>query len=689
MALDVGVDTGGTHTDLVLIESASGAFLTLKVPTTPADLSQGILTGLKRVLALAGQEAEAVSRFVYGTTLVTNLIVEGRDLQVGLITSGGFRDVLEIGRACRKVNIYDIHWRPARPLVPRHLRLGVTERINYRGEIVIPLDEAQARAALGRLADQGVESIAVCFLNAYANPVHEERLAEIAAQVCPEVPLSLSSRVVREFREYERTSTTALNAFVMAPMIRHLGGLARNLEREKVRSRPYIMRGNGGCMSFDMARQLPAAVTHSGPVAGIVGGLAVARSSGLADVITFDVGGTSSDVAIVPGGQPVTTNRGKIGGHPVLLPIIDLVTIGAGGGSIAWIDAGGALKVGPQSAGSVPGPACYGAGGQDPTLTDANLVAGRLNPDYFLAGESRLRPELARRAIKDKVADPLGMTVEEAALGVLAIIEAHMVNAIKLVSVQRGLDPRRFALIGFGGAGPLHSVQLAQALDMDRVLIPAAPGNVSASGLLAAEIKHDLVRTRVEEISKLDPASLNQDFQEMLEAAARVLVEEGVPQAERQYLLALDLRYRGQAYELTLPLPGRDLDEAAVRGLAGRFESEHRRVYGYGLPDRAVEMVNLRVTGIGATPPLPWPASPPADGPAEPTGRRLVLYLDTAEEWPIYRFQNLAPGHGLAGPAIVEYPGSTSVVPPGWRADYDQWRNAHLTRLHSAEPREA
>lgn len=683
MTLQIGVDTGGTHTDVVLLDRDGGTFHTLKVPTTPQDLSIGILEGVRRILREAGKAtSDEDVLFHYGTTLVTNILVEEQDLPVGLLTTAGFRDVLAIGRAVRKPNIYDIHWRPQRPLVPRSLRLGVAERMDHKGAVVTPLDEDAARAALRDLKARGVGAVAVCFLNAYANPAHERRVAELAAEECPGVPVSLSSDVVREFREYERTSTTVLNAFVVAPMVRHLDELAERLRGEGVGRQPFIMRGNGGIMSFDLAKSLPAAVTHSGPVAGIVGGNAIAKAAGITDAITFDMGGTSSDVALIAGSEPFATTRGTLAGYPVLLPMLDLVTIGSGGGSIAWIDAGGGLKVGPRSAGSVPGPACYGQGGGDPTTTDANLLCGRLNGDYFLNGDRVLRRDLAEQAVREKIAEPLGLSVEDAALGILAIAEAHMVNAIKLVSVQRGIDPRTFTLIGFGGAGPLHAVSLADAIGMRQVLIPAAPGNVSASGLLAAEVRHDLVRTRVTPLAAVDPAAVAAEYEALVAEAVAALAAQGIAPEQAQVLRAIDLRYRGQAYELTLPLPAGPLGEAALAGLAERFHAEHARVYGYRLDHHGVEVVNLRATGTSLPPPLPWPVREAQDGHPQPTGHRRVAWRsrEDAADWPVYRFIAIAPGHSVTGPAILEYPGSTCVIPPGWTATWDAWRHARVVK---------
>ena len=680
----IGIDTGGTHTDLVYVDDAGVGFHTLKVPTTPDDLSRGVLDGLGAILDDAGSMASEVTRFVYGTTLVTNLIIEGGDVPVGLLTTEGFRDVLEIGRASRKLNIYDIHWRPPVPLVPRHLRLDVGERVDHEDAIVTPLDEEAARVALRRLRDAGVESIAVCFLNAYPNPVHEQRMAGLAAEECPDVEISLSSDVVREYREYERMSTTAANAYVAGPLTRHLDDLAANVARHGVPATTAIMRGNGGVMTFAAAKRLPVALTHSGPMGGIVGGTVIAAACGIDDIITLDMGGTSADVFLVAGGHPVLTTRGKMGHFPVLLPMLDLVTIGAGGGSIAWVDEGGAMRVGPLSAGSVPGPACYGQGGAEPALTDANLLAGRLNADYFLAGKRGLSREKSEVVIRQRVAEPVGISVGEAALGIMAIAESHMVNAIKLISVERGLDPRDFTLVAFGGCGPLHAARLAEELAIARVLIPAAPGNVSAMGMLAADIRHDLVRTHVRELQAVDPVALAAEFEELLAEGASVLDDEGMEGARRRMVPAVDLRYRGQNYELTLALPGHQ--GAPLADLAERFHAEHRRVYGYDLPGRAIQLVNLRLTAFGAMPAMRWPRHA-AGQPGRPVARRRVLIAGAATaEVPFYRIDDVCPEQEIAGPAVVEYAGSTLFVPETWTATIDDMRNARLVNGDGGPP---
>ena len=680
MGVRIGADTGGTHTDLVVIDDDAGAVTTLKVPTTPDDLSRGIAAGIQDVIRAANLGTSEVERFVYGTTLVTNLIVEEQHGAIGLITTAGFRDVLEIGRASRKPNIYDIHWRPPVPLISRDLRLTVPERVAHDGQVLVPLDETAVRAALATLAEAGAQSVAVCLLNAYANPMHERRIAAIAEAEFPALTISLSSEVAREFREYERTSTTAINAFVILPIIEHLEGLSRSLTDIGILPAPYIIRSNGGVMSFKSATRIPAALTHSGPMGGIVGGAALAAQAGHRKIVTLDMGGTTADVSLIVDGKADMTTRSAVNRHPLLLPMLDLIAIGAGGGSIAWVDVGGALRIGPRSAGSMPGPACYGQGGENPTVTDANLLAGRLNPQFFLAGKRELFPEQARAALRKMVVEPCGLTEAQAAMGILAIAEAHMVNAIKLISVQRGLDPREFTLVGFGGAGPLHTLRLAEELGMTQALIPPAPGNLSALGMLAAEVRHDLVRTRLSLLDSIDPAVLAADFDEMLRAGAKALEAEDVSGDAARFVMTVDLRYRGQNYDLNIPLPVGDMT-AALEGLPARFHERHRAIFGYDNPAKPIQLVNLRLAATGPSPILPWPTVPAIKGAPRPVERRRVqLDASTNSELPVFRLTDLGADQLIEEPAIVEYPGSTLFMPPGWAARVDECRILHLSR---------
>jgi N-methylhydantoinase A len=681
MKCRIGVDTGGTHTDLVLIGEDGEQFLTLKVPTTPEDNSIGTMKGLETLLDRAGLSPADISRFAYGTTVVTNLLIQrDHDTSVGMLTTKGFRDIIEIRRAARGEHVYDVGWRPDLSLVPRHLRFGIPERMGFDGVAITPLDEDAVRDACREMNHAGIESVAICFLNAYANPDHERRTAEIVAQECPGLDISISSDVARQFREYERTSTTAVNAYVRRPLGRHLRSLTEKLRKRGVSATPYIMRANGGLMSFDSAAKLPVAITHSGPTAGIVAGMTIGKSCGVENLITFDMGGTSSDVSLIRDGQPMLTSKGNIEGWPVVLPMLDLITVGAGGGSVAWLDSANGLKVGPLSAGSVPGPACYGQGGENPTITDCNIILGRLNPEFFLAGARTLYPELSKKAIQEKVAGPLGLTIEEAARGILAIAESHMVNAVKQISVQRGFDPREFTLVGFGGAGPLHAIGLAEELGITSVLIPAAPGNFSAMGQLAGDIRHDLVLTRIGMLADSSPESLSAEFMRMVEEGSQRLVEEEVSQSQWQFMASFDLCYKGQNHELSVTVPSIDLTAESLKNVEQRFHAEHERNFGYSNREKPVKLVNLRVTALGRLPGLQLKTFPsgPGGAPAPFAKRTVTLPNGEGKEVPVYRFDDLKPTHVIDGPAVVEHAGSTLFIRPNWTATYDRTMTARV-----------
>ncbi|WP_321936285.1 hydantoinase/oxoprolinase family protein [Paraburkholderia sp. J8-2] len=678
--ISIGVDTGGTHTDLVL--AGRGKLFTLKVPSTTDDLSVGIVEGVRKLVEMANVAVSDVDRFVYASTFVTNLFIEGKQAQVGLITTEGFKDVLEIGRASRKPDVYDIHWRPSPPLVPRHLRKGVIERIDHRGDVLKPLDEKSVFEALSALVSHGVESLAVCLLHSYVNPEHEQRIAAIAARDFPELDVSLSSDVVREFREYERTSTTSVNASIKSPISIHLKSLESALCEIGLRVRPSIMQGNGGICRFDNASSAPVEVTHSGVMGGIVGATALASQIGSPNIITLDMGGTSADVSLIANGRPTLSHRTSVGPYPLLTPTLDMVTIGAGGGSIAWIEGKTSLRVGPQSAGSVPGPACYGKGGVQPTVTDANLVAGRLNGGYFLKGARKLNIEAARTAI-ESVAKPLGLSVEQAALGIIAIAEAHMADAIRLISVERGLDPRDFKLVAFGGAGALHAVRLAEELAINQVVIPPAPGNLSAMGLLCANTRHDHAQTFFTELSGSVEESLTITIARLIEEGARSLAADGIEAGAQRFEPFIDLRYQGQNYELSLPL-GKGTGANRIEALKAGFEAEHLKVYGYKLGNRPIQIVNVRVSAISIITPAEWPVLPAATKPAaiaRPVDKRAVLISpDKVQDVDVYRHEQMMATETFTGPAIVEYSGSTLFVPPGWAGTVDSRANLMLSR---------
>ena len=680
MSCRIGVDTGGTHTDLVLVNEAQDEVFTLKVPTTAYDNSVGVIEGVHKILALADLSPAEVSRFAYGTTVVTNLLIQrNADIRIALVTTKGFRDALEIQRGSRGEHVFDVSWKQQAPLVSRQMRFEIAERVDSDGTVLLPPEEGEVEELCEKLRALAVHGVVVGFINSYVNPAHEQRVGALIAAACPDADVTLSSDISRQFREYERTSTAAINAYVKRPLAAHLDSLSSSLDAIGVAAAPYIMRANGGLMTFTAASRLPVAITHSGPTAGIMAGLAIGAASGIDNLITFDMGGTSSDVSLIRGGRPLLTNRGAIEGWPVCLPMLDLVTVGAGGGTIAWLDPARSLKVGPLSAGSSPGPACYGQGGVEATITDCNLLLGRLNPHFLLGGARRLDAGLARSAIAAGVAGPLGLQLPDAALGIIAIAESHMVNAVKQISVRRGLDPRDFHLVAFGGAGPLHALAIAGQLDIPNVLIPAAPGNFSAMGQLAGNIRHDFALTR---ISQLDPDQfddINAEFARMASEGDELLERDGIAAPERIFAGSLDLCYWGQSHELSIPV-ALPLTADSVGDIGDRFHAEHRRNFGFDHHDRPIKCVHLRLSAVGRLPTLRMKRYGPASRPAEPSHRRSVILADgTSQGMPVYSFDDLAPGHSIREPAIVEYSGSTLFVQPGWAVEFDERMTAHAT----------
>jgi N-methylhydantoinase A len=655
-AILAGVDTGGTFTDLVLFQE--GKLRVHKVFSTPHDPSQAILEGLQELGALP-----RLRTLVHGSTVATNAVLEGKGARTGLITTAGFRDVLEIGRQTRP-SLYNLRVQKVPPLVPRARRVEVRERLNERGEVLLPLDEGSLEEALATLAREEVEAVAVVLLFSFANPAHEQRVAEAARRRGWYV--SASAEVLPEFREYERTSTLVLNAYVGPLIDRYLGQLERALPAG---TGLRIMQSNGGSISSAMARREAARTLLSGPAAGVVGARFVARASGIERLIALDIGGTSTDVALVDGAITETTD-GRIGGYPTKLPMIDIHTVGAGGGSLAWFDLGGALRVGPRSAGAVPGPAAYGRGGTEATVTDAHVVLGRLLPEAFLGGSMRLDVAQARQALAT-VAARLGASLEEAALGIVRIANANMEAAIRLISVERGLDPRHFTLVAFGGAGPLHACELAAALSIPRVLIPAAPGVLSALGMLVADVLKDYVRTLMVPIEQETAQAAIEAALASLEEQGRAdLLAEGFAAEQIQIERYLDLRYVGQSYELTVPFGG-DCARAAQQ-----FHLAHERRFGYSDPNEPVQVVNVRLKARGLVEPPVLERQPlQPEALVAPLERRQVIFAGErgpqALEAAVYAREALLPGTQFGGPAIVTQYDTTTVVPPGWRARVD------------------
>ena len=684
MSVRVAIDIGGTFTDATLIDEESGSVAIAKVLTTPADPSEGFMQAVDRALAEGGVQPGQVSFVVHATTVATNAIIEGKVARGGFVTTEGFRDLLEIARQVRPT-LYDTLFEKPPPLVPRDRATEVRERLGPKGEVLTPLDDDSVRAAAAVLRREEVESVAVCLLHSYVNPAHELRIGEILAEELPGVPISLSAEVAPEFREYLRASTTVINAAIRPVVGRYLEGIERRLADAGIDAKLLVMQSSGGVFSSEAAARKPVFMVESGPAAGVIASAYLGETLGRPDILSFDMGGTTAKVGLIQGGQPSVTKDYTVGGHagagiggmslsgyPVRTPVVDLVEIGAGGGSIAWIDSGGLLRVGPQSAGADPGPVCYRRGGTEPTVTDANVVLGRLNPAYFLGGEMGLDVEGARAAIEERLATPLGLSVTEAANGIVEIANAAMVNALHLISVQRGYDPRDFVLVGFGGAGPVHANALARDAEMPTLVIPRSPGIFSATGLLTTDLKRDAAITIMRRLDELDPAEAERTFAE-LEAAGRAeLEQEGLSGAAVEFVRQIDLRYVGQSYELTIPA-GDDLVE--------RFHVEHDRVYGFAAPAEPVEAVSLRLTSIGRiVKPPPRPLE--RGGTAEPKERRPVYFAEAGDyvDCPIYDRYTLPAGAALSGPAVVEEFDSTTVVHPGFTVSVDDLGNLVIER---------
>ena len=681
MAYRIGFDVGGTFTDFVL-QSPSGELVTAKRLTTYPDPSEACLAGLDALAAAGGVAWADVAQAVHGTTLGSNVVIERKARGVGLLTTRGFRDVLVIGRE-KRYQVYDLHIEKPAPLIPRRLIGEVSERVLADGSVRTPLDEADARRAVRELVARGVTTLAICLLHAYLNPVHEKRLAAIVAEEAPHVTVTLSHEVSPTFREYERTSTTVVNAYVMTAVREYLAGLGRVLGTRGYRGRLFVMQSSGGIATAEAMQRYPVRMIESGPAAGALMAAAYGELVGQRDLIAFDMGGTTAKLALIEKGRPLTTTAFELhrvanapgSGLPMNIQAIDLVEIGAGGGSIARATLG-VIAVGPESASSTPGPACYERGGAEPTVTDANLVLGYLNPDDFAGGSMRLSAGAAARAIETRVARPLGLTLEEAAWGVHAIVTTNMELATRVVSIERGRDPRDLSLVAFGGSGPVHGCRLARALGIPRVILPAAAGVTAAIGLLAAEVRFDVARTYVRRLDAVDPRQVSAMYEEMAAQALEVVRESAVG-GDVTVARAADARYVGQGYELTVPVPAGALDAAALARVRAAFDEVYAARYGYANPTEPVEIVTWKLSAVGGSPRIALAKAPRRAGAAAPKGRRRAWFPEAGgfTETPVYDRYALGAGARLEGPAIVEERESTTVLPPGTAATVDEWAN--------------
>jgi N-methylhydantoinase A len=683
----VAVDTGGTFSDFVYFDEERRALSIAKLPSTPRNPADAILAGVQHLLDQDVTAGEIVF-FLHGTTVGTNAMLEEKGARTGLLITRGFRGVYEVGEQMRGYGpaMFDFYFQKPPLLARPRETYEVAERLEPSGAVLQPIDLADVQRAAERLAAQGVESVAVCFLFAFRNPAHEQAAAAVLRERLPGVPVSLSSDVLPQIREYYRLSTTVINAYIRPILTRYLGELGGRLDAAGVRTpQRYLMQSNGGVASFTVGAERAVTTILSGPAGGVMAGIALGRTSGYQDLVTFDMGGTSCDVALIHRGQPSVAALSAIGGRHIAVPMLDINTVSAGGGTIARVEETAGLqqiRVGPDSAGALPGPVCYGQGGEDPTITDADLTLGYLNADNFVGGGLRLDRQAAVDAIERKIAAPLGLDAARAAAGIVRIIDVKMQEAVKAISTRRGYDLREFTLVAFGGAGPVHASRVARELGMARVLVPLYPGCTSALGLLTADVRHDYVRSKLDPVATLDLAAANAIFAD-LEAQARAeLAAEGFAAAEVRLERHLDFRYAGQGYEVRVPAPADALTAASLAATRATFDAVHEQQFGHAAPAEPAEFVNYRVVGYGLVPKVELPTFPSARGPAAAAraGTRRAYFDELGQEidCPIYDRARLAPGHTLAGPCIVEQLDSTTVVLPAQALRVDGYGNLVL-----------
>ncbi|MEC9152260.1 MAG: hydantoinase/oxoprolinase family protein [Pseudomonadota bacterium] len=678
MRYAVAIDTGGTFTDVTLFDRNEGRMWTAKTPSTPENPSTGFMNGIAAALEQAALAPTDLTQVFHGTTVATNLILEGKGATVGLLTTAGFKHVLAIGRqdVPRRANLFS--WiKPQRPVPPERI-LEVPERLDGAGNTLVELDENAVYEAARRFRARNVNAIAICFLNSFVDPRHEVRAGEILRRVHPDALVSLSSDVLRVFREYERSIATVLNVYVMPAVSQYVGQLAEHLKAEDTNAPLLIMKSNGGVVGAREVERVPAHTALSGPAAGVVGARFVGAAAGYEDVIGIDIGGTSADICLIKDGQYELTNNGRVGDWPLSFPMLDINTVGTGGGSIAGISDIGALTVGPRSAGANPGPACYGHGGEEPTVTDAHLTLGHL-PPYLLSGTMTLDAEAARNAIDRKVAQPLGLSIEEAARGILSIGDNDMVGAIRVVSVERGHDPRDFALIAFGGAGPLHGGSLAKLLGVKTVIIPPTPGVLSAMGLLVSQFRADYARTCLEGPPEYNHARMGQTFDELENEATAWFDRERVPAKARQLTRSANLRYRHQGFELTVPWEGNSVTQETTQATLQAFHALHERLYTFAQQDTPVEIVTLQIAAEGSLP-QPRPTEIPSSGNLDKAlvDRLPIHFAEGTHTAPVFDRTKLFEGAKFVGPALVVQLDSTSLIHPEQQVTCDHYGNLIL-----------
>ncbi len=690
----IGVDVGGTFTDLVLEKGPRDVYVH-KVPSTPEDQSIGVVRGIREICEIGDVRPKDIDLIVHGTTVATNITLEHNGSEVGMLTSKGFRDILHIARHKRPHNFslqFDAPWQ-SKPLVKRRNRIAITERVMPpTGKIEVPLNEKEVRDACKLFKERGVEAVIICFMFSFLNNKHEMAAKKIVQKELPNVYISTSCEVIDVIREYERFSTTAMNAYVGPKTSRYIRNLAKKLKGDGIAAELRIMQSNGGVATVDMASERPVTILMSGPAGGVIGGKWAGGLSKEKNVITVDIGGTSADISTIPKGQIRIMNPRDtyVGDYPVLVPMIDLATIGAGGGSIAFIDQGGAFRVGPKSAGADPGPACYNRGGKEPTVTDAQVALGRLDMDRFLGGDMSIDPALSEKVIADKIAKPLGMSVKDAALGIIKVINSNMALAIRANSVARGFDPREFALMPFGGAGPLHGVALANEVSAKEVIVPPAPGINAAIGLLETDMQYEFTRSAplvLEGANAKDFDRINKSLADLENLCRERLTADGIPKSKQKLTRIAECRYHGQGFELRADLPSGKLSAKNKDVLINNFHKQHELDYGYTFGSDQVEIMTLRVIGVAAVEPMSWPRLKKAPAGAAKKKALKEAYLYTRKttfddgktvDTPRYDRDKLLSGHEITGPAIILQHNSTTLVPPRCKARVSDFGNIHI-----------
>jgi len=677
MKYRIGIDTGGTFTDVVLFDE-KGLCIT-KTHSTPSNPGIAVINGINKIAHIHGIDPKEIDFLVHGTTVATNSLLEYKGVETAILLTEGFKDILSIARQTRP-KLYDWFVKRPDPFIPRHLRYEVSERVIYTGEVIRPMNEVQISRIARELREKNITSIAVCLLHSYANPAHEIEIREVFTKEFPEAKICLSSDILREIREYERMSTTVINAYVMPIIERYLAYLQERMRDQEIKVELNIMQSNGGIMTAETAARKSVNTILSGPAGGVIGCMAIGEQARLENYITVDMGGTSFDISLIYKNKINYRTESEMAGHPISAPMIEIHTIGAGGGSIAWIDHGGALKVGPQSAGADPGPACYRKGGNDPTVTDANLVLGRLNPEYYLGGEVEVDVNAAKEIINDKIAKPLNLTLEEAAEGILKVVNANMIRGIKTVSVEKGYDAREFAIISFGGAGSLHAIDLARELDMSEVVIPLYPGANSAVGLLTADFRYDYSMTFFFKVNELSLDDLNAAYNQLEQQGIEQMEKEKISSGNIRLIRSVDMRYSGQAYELNLPVLGGTLTADSLKSINQQFHSQHKTLYGYAREKEATEFVYLRLSSVAILekPKFLKAALPSKDPSGALKGHRQVYMEGQFVETPIYERDRLKPGNTFLGPAVIEQLDTTSMIYQGQNVFIDEYNNVRI-----------